>query len=112
MGRARRKLAKPEPSQQRPDRLLGHVDIKAGFDLALEIDAPPAHQSMHGEIGAVLDELGDLGGLRRIQMRRAPRSGAIAKPQKPFVVVAMHPVAQGLAVHAAALRGFAPRLAV
>ena len=67
---------------------------------------------MLGQIGTGADEGGDLGLLFDRQAWRRPRCLAVRQPGHALVVVAMHPVAQGLAIHAAGFRRFGPGAAI
>ena len=58
--------------QQLADRALVHRDAEQGLDLLLEIDAPPAHDTILVRIGAGLDKPGDL----RLLLRTEPRLAA------------------------------------
>jgi len=78
-----------------------HRDAEQGLDLLLEIDAPPAHDTILVRIGAGLDKPGDLRLLLRSQPRLAALRLAIEQAANTLGVVAVHPVPQGLPIHAA-----------
>jgi hypothetical protein len=62
-----------------------------------------------GEIGARKNQLLQLLHLGLRQRRRTAATRCIAQPGNPIGVVAVHPVAQRLPVHAAGRRRFGPR---
>ena len=89
--------------QQLADRALVHRDAEQDLDLLLEIDAPPAHDTILVRIGAGLDKPGDLRLLLRAEPRLAAFRLAVGQTCDPLGVVAVHPVPQGLPVHATSL---------
>ena len=100
MARTHRQAAEAEPLQQPSDVTLADLDPEAPLDLRLKVDAAPAHHAMARRVGAGLDEARQLGHLGRRQARRPARAGTVAKTLDALRVVAVHPVAQRLAVHA------------
>jgi hypothetical protein len=78
-----------------------------------QIDAAPSRHAMFRGLGALLDNLRK----RLLLRRRQPRFGAatllvvVAQIGQPCCVVAQHPVAQRLSVHATAPRRIRPRCA-
>jgi len=76
---------------------------KALLDQVAQVDAAPAHHPMPGQVRTGLDPAFQLGLLRRREPRLRTRAARpIGQAGQPLGVVAVHPVAQGLPVHAAA----------
>jgi hypothetical protein len=84
-------------------------DTKAPLQFVAQIDPPPTHDPVHRGVGAGLHKLGQCGLLPRRQFRSGTWRFEIAKPGHSCSVVTVHPVPQGLTVHAA---GFGRRFAV
>ena len=103
--RAHRDPAKPETIQQIADRAFGQRDAKLAINLGGQIDAPPANHPVFGKVRASADPPRHRRRLRRRQLRRRSRRPLVRQPRQAFAIVAMHPIAQGLPVHAAARRG-------
>src|SRR5207237_10927476 len=82
---------------------------KAPLQFVAQIDPPPTHDPVHRGVGAGLDKLGQFGLLPRRQFRSGTWPFEIAKPGQSRSVVTVHPVPQGLTVHAA---GFGRRFSV
>src|ERR1700686_4324174 len=95
----------PEPS--RPN--AGVARRRSAAAIVAQIAPPPTHDSVHRRVGAGLDKLSQFGLLPRREFRSGTRRFEIAKPGQSCGVVTMHPIPQGLTVHAA---GFGRRLAV
>jgi hypothetical protein len=72
-------------------------------DAIPQIATAPAHNAIFRQIRAILDPPRQVSHLRIAQTGCGAGSGAIRQPSQPFGVVAMHPVAQCLSVHAARL---------
>ena len=83
------------------DRAFVQLYAEHLFDAPLQIGAPPPHHAILFHIGAFLDESGEFGFLLCRQPGWPARRLAVFKPRQAFRVVAMHPVAQRLAVHPA-----------
>ena len=81
-----------------------HRHAETVFNLALQIDPPPADNAVLFRIGALADERREFRLLRRIEERFSPWCTAVGKPVEAFLVVAMNPVPQRLAIHPAGLR--------
>lgn len=113
MSRTHRQPHETEPAQQLADRALGQLYAEALGDHRGKINAPPAHDAMFGKVGTADYQRGN-GGL--LLGRQAPGRTAAAKPVrqpgKALLVVAMHPVAQRLPVHATQTRRIAARMTV
>jgi hypothetical protein len=90
------------------DRALVVGDAEALADDALQINAPPAHDAVHGPVWAGLDELRDLGTLLRREAGRRALGPAVEKTLGAMLVEPVHPVAQRLSVHAADPRCLRP----
>ena len=82
---------------------------EAPLQFVAQIDPPPTHHPVHRGVGAGLDKLGQFGLLPHRQFRSGTWRFEIAKPGQSRGVVTVHPVPQGLTVHAA---GFGRRFAV
>src|SRR3954462_11962369 len=70
-----------------------------GHDL-LQVHPAPAHDSMHGALGAGFNDLGELRQLLRREARRVAFRPAVLEPFGAPFIEAVHPVPQRLAVHA------------
>src|SRR4051812_43108160 len=95
-----RKWRKRGPAQHLADRALAQPDREAGLDQGLQVDAPPAHHAVPVRVRPLLHGGHQLGLLPGREARLAPRPGPVAEAGEAFGVVAVHPVAQGLPVHA------------
>ena len=71
---------------------------------AHQILARESRNAGHLRIGAGEYDANELGLLLRIELRRSPVAWQVGEPVKAMLVVADHPVAQRLAVHARRLR--------
>jgi len=80
------------------------IDAKAPLDLIAQIDAPPANDLVERGVGAGLDQRRHFRALRRAQLSPGAAAMTVAQPGQTLLIVAMHPVAQRLAVHPAASR--------
>ena len=75
-------------------------DREAGLDQGLQVDPPPAHHAVPVRVRPPLDGGRQLGLLLGREPRLAPRPGPVVQAGEALGVVAVHPVAQGLPVHA------------
>lgn len=83
------------------DRAFVQLYAEHFFDAPLRSGAPPTHHAVFFSIRAFLEESGEFGFLLRGQPARPARRLAVFKPRQAFRIIAMHPVAQRLAVHPA-----------
>ena len=88
-----------------------HFDIELRLESALEVHAAPAHHLVLGPVRPFLDELFEGLFLLGVQLWRSSGALAVCKARHAVAVVAMHPIAQGLAIHAASLGRRSPVLA-
>lgn len=77
------------------------VDAKALQNDRLEIYPPPSDHTVDGGIGSRLDQVGQLCLLLDCQARVWPSISGILEPIRTALIEPVHPIAQGLAVHAA-----------
>ncbi len=110
--RADRYPAKAKAMQEIADRTFGQRDAKLPLDLAGQIDASPANHLVVGEVRAGADPLCHRRRLLRRQLRRRSRRPPVRQPRQSFGIIAMHPIAQRLPVHAAVRRRLLARGAV
>jgi hypothetical protein len=104
MLRTHRQAPERQLVQQLADRALVQRDAKVLLDPLLEIDAPPAHHAVALQIGAFLHPGLNRGLLLRRQARqRAVAPRLVGQAIQAAGIVAMHPVAQRLAIHRAGL---------
>jgi len=104
MLRTHRQAAERQRVQQLADRALVQGDAKAVLDPVLEIDAPPAHHTVALQISAFVNPDRHLGLLLYRQARqRAVAPRLVRQTIQAAGIVAMHPVAQRLAIHRADL---------
>ena len=104
-----RHAAEAEPAQHLADRALVQPDREAGLDQRLEVDPAPAHHAVPVRVRPPLHGGRQLGLLLGREPRPAPRPGPVAQAGEALGVVAVHPVAQGLPVHAGRPRRFLAR---
>ena len=107
--RAHRQASEAEPAQHLADRALVQPDPEAGLDQGLEVDPPPAHHAVPVRVRPPLHDRRQLGPLLRGEARLAPRAPPVVQAGEALGVEAVHPVAQGLPVHAGVPRRFLPR---
>ena len=93
-------------------RALVHHHGKPTGDFRAQVDTAPAHHLVQMRVGARDHQRLQFSFLDFRQQRRAARTAARSQARDPLVVVAMHPVPQGLPVHAAPLRRVPPGIAV
>ena len=101
MARTRADVSEAKLVQDLAHRALVVVHAEPLGDQALQVHPPPAHDTMHGPIRAGLDKLGQLGLLRGGEAGRIAFRPGVREPVRTVRVEAVHPVAQGLPVHAA-----------
>ena len=101
------KLAKPLA-----DCAFMHCDRPTTRGLGLQIHTPPAIHLMDRQVWPFDHKLTQLGFLRLIKAGRLARALAALEPFNPFRIVAMHPVAEGLSIHAIDRGSFAPAPAI
>lgn len=70
MARAHGQAGEPELLQDPFNLALGELDAEASLDLRLKVDTAPAHDAVHGHIRPLLDQLRQIGPLRRSKPRR------------------------------------------
>ena len=112
--RAHGQAPEAQPAQQLAHRALVQPRPEAPFDEVAQIGAAPARQAaVLGRVRPRLDPPFHLGLLRRRQARlRAGAARPVGQARDALGVVAVHPVAQRLPVHAALGRRLAPRAAL
>ena len=108
MLRPRADVAEAPLVQELAHRALMIGDTVPLRDELLQVHAPPAHHPMHRPIWSLLDELSQCGQLLRRQTRWVALGPGVFEPIRPLLVEAMHPVPQGLPVHAANASGLRP----
>ena len=91
------------------DRAFVQLYAEYLLNAPLQIGAPPPHYAVFVIIRTFLDKSGEFGFLRCGQPAGPSWCFAVFKPRQTFCIIAMHPVAQRLAVHPA---GFGRSLAV
>lgn len=96
-----------ETTKQITDRTFGQLDPIVLLDHVREVDPPPAHHTMLGQIGSVANKLRNRALLLGGEPGLRPGRGSIMQPLQTFSIVAMHPVAQALSIHAAGGRRLA-----
>src|SRR5689334_3913273 len=104
-----RHAGEAEPAQDLADRALAQPDREAGLDQRLEVDPAPPHHAVPVRVRPPLHGGHQLGLLLGRETRLAPRPGPVAQAGEALRVVAVHPVAQGLPVHAGRPRRFLAR---
>src|SRR5674476_1167131 len=101
MTRAHGEPAVAKLRQNLADRAFMQHDAEASFQLVAQIHTPPAHHPVPSRIGTRLDQFGQFGLLVRGELWLRAWRLAIVQAAHSLSVVAMHPIPQGLAVHAA-----------
>src|SRR5271154_220525 len=89
-----------------------HLHREAPLDYRLQIRTPPPNHPIALRIGPLNDQRLQLRLLCVRQPWRTARAATRLQAVDPLVVVAMHPVPQGLSVHSGPLRRLASRVAV
>jgi hypothetical protein len=102
----------PELVEPLADGAFMHLDREPACHLGSDVQASPAHHIMFCRIRTLDDQFSQLGLLRLRQGRHTSRRRAGFQAVDAFGVVAMHPIAQGLPVHAIERRRLAARIAV
>src|SRR5918995_3857409 len=110
--RAGADVREAELVQELADRALMVGDPEAIEDHPLQVDPTPAHHAMHGSVRTGLDEPRDLSSLLLGKARLGTFGPAVPKAIGTVRVEPMHPVPQGLPVHAADPRRLRPVHAV
>jgi hypothetical protein len=110
--RAGADVREAELVQELADRALMGGDPEAIEDHPLQVDPTPAHNTMHGSVRTGLDEAGQLGLLLGGEAGRVAFGPGVPKAIGTVRVEPMHPVPQGLPVHAADPRRLRPVHAV
>jgi hypothetical protein len=96
-------LRKAELLEKLSDIAGMKVDAESLGDDPLEIDAPPPDDAIFLTVRASLDDLRELGQLLLRQARLGTLRPVVDQALRTRGVEAMHPVAQGLPIHAADL---------
>ena len=91
------------------DRTLVHHHAEPLLDPTLQIDPAPAHDAVLLRVWSLLDQFGKRRQIARAQPTRRTRIATVRQPEKPLGIVAVHPIAQRLAIHPA---GLGRRLAI
>jgi hypothetical protein len=94
-------MAEIEPPEQLAHAAFVEFDAKLGRNAVSQIGTPEPHHAIAGEFGALFDPGRKLALLDPAQAGGAAASRPVSKPFQPFLIVAVNPVAQRLAVHAA-----------
>jgi hypothetical protein len=111
MARTHRDVREVQPRQQLAHRAFVQLHAELPSDLVAQVDAapandlvlrcrPPAHPLRHRRLL-----------LKRQLARRPAALGCIVQTRKPALIVAMHPIAQRLPIHACSACRFAPPVA-
>jgi len=108
MHRTRLQPRQAEFAEPGADRALMHLDRPAARHFRPQIRAPPAHDFMHPRIRSLDYQIAQLRLLRRGQKGFPARAFAGLQPIDPVRVIAVHPVAQCLAVHTVERRSLGP----
>jgi hypothetical protein len=96
--------AEAQPIQQGADAALVQGDVELGLDLADEIHPAPAVHAVLDRVGTTAHPVGDLAFLFRGEAALGAEDAvAVGQAGQALIVIAMHPVAQCLAVHAGGL---------
>lgn len=98
-----------ELRQNLADRAFMQRYTETSFQLGAQIHTPPADHPVARRIGSRLDPLGQFGELLRRESWLGTWRRQIVQAAQALGIVAMHPIPQGLAIHAA---GFGRRPAI
>ena len=101
-----------ELAQPFADRAFVDLDQEAARHLCAKVNAPPAHDVVRHRIRPLDHQCLQLGHLLIRQGWGTTRSGPRLQAIDAFVVVAVHPVTQGLPIHAAQFGRFGSRIAL
>ena len=91
------------------DRAPAHLDPEPACDLGARVDAAPPHHLVPLRVGPGHHQGPQLGLLLGRQQRRTAGAGARSQAGNTVLIVAVHPVPQGLPIHAALLGRLLPR---
>lgn len=97
-------VGKAQFLQQRSDMAFVIIDAETFLDLALEIDAPPANDTVARRVGAGFHDLRQLGQLLLGELAGSTGGLAVDQTVRSLPVEAQDPVPQCLPIHAAHLR--------
>jgi len=103
MTRAHGEPAVAELGQNLADRAFMQFDAEAPLQLVAQVHPPPTYNPVTSRIGTRLDQFYQLGLLFRREFRLRSRHLQVVQAIYSLGVVAMHPIPQGLAIHAAGL---------
>ena len=106
MIRARLQTRQAKFVQPSGDRVLMHFHLEPARHFSLQIHASPTNHPMDLRIGPCERQFEQFSPLQLAQARRPTWRQTRPQPFDACCVVAMHPVAQGLPVHAIELRRF------
>ena len=109
MLRARRQTPKAQACQLFANSSLMHGDAEALFDLAFQINAPPAHNPIGFGVGTRPNHFRQLLLLCRAQQTGWIRRATVEQARHALRIVTVGPIPQRLPIHAAV---FCRRLAV
>ena len=112
MKRARLQSGQLQPAQPLADGSLVYRYGEPLGHLAPQVEASPAHHLVGLGIGAFDHQCLQIIHLRLVESRRSARATARRQARDPGGIVAMHPIAQRLAIHAGQLRRFNARPAL
>src|SRR5689334_10316716 len=97
-----------EPAQQPPDPALAVADAEAALDQLAQVAGAPGDAAVALQPRTPQDEALQGGLPPLVERARPARPRPVAQALDPFRVVAVHPVAQGLPVHAGGPRRLVP----
>ena len=103
MTRAHGEPAVAELGQNLADRAFMQFDTEAPPQLVAQVHPPPAYHSVPSRIGPRLDQLDQFNLLLRCEFRLRTWRLQVMQTAQALSVVAVHPIPQGLAIHAASL---------
>ncbi|CAA9299606.1 MAG: hypothetical protein AVDCRST_MAG40-262 [uncultured Gemmatimonadaceae bacterium] len=103
MPRPDRQAPEPQLGQQLAHRALVQAHPELAPDPRLQVAAAPAHHAVARQLRPLLDPAVHRGLLLGREPRRGAGGAAVRQPGDPLGVVAVHPVAERLPVHAARL---------
>ena len=109
MTRSRLQTRQAKLMQPPADRVLMHPHRKPPLHLGPQIHTSPTHHAVDLWIGAFDHQVEQLGSLQLAQSRSPARVATRLQAPDAGGIVAMHPVAQGLPVHAVELCRFRAR---
>ncbi len=109
MKRARLQSGKLQPAQPLADGSLVYRHGESLGHLVPKVEASPAHHLVGLGIGAFDHQCRQFIHLRLVESRPSARATARRQAGDPGGIVAMHPIAQRLAIHPGQLRRFSAR---